>query len=398
MRRRAETEISSSSSSSYSISSSSSSSSDIREFFNGDRIVFDFFFFIFFIGFVFFIVASQQPPSPKEQGPASSSISSSSSSSSDSCSSSSRRDRRFAETTGTPSRSARRGIRDQSAEEGIATDRRVATAVFAEITGTRSTNSSSSSSSSSSSNYSCDFSYNCTTSFSISSSSSSSTDSSSSSSRRNRRLRRNNRDSIKIRNNRESRSKRRRRHRNGGHTSSSSSSNYNWEVAIFRLIGDEFDFVFVDADKPNYIKYHEILVKLVKVGGLIGYDNTLWFKCVALPDEEVPEYMMENRNALKELNSYLASDARIEISNIMHLVWDAGAGRRLHTFEGHESPVYSVSLTIKIIFRYFLSMIDFIFSTALDGKIKAWLYDCLGSRVDYDAPGLWCTTMAYSAN
>ncbi|KAK9083247.1 hypothetical protein Scep_029718 [Stephania cephalantha] len=76
---------------------------------------------------------------------------------------------------------------------------------------------------------------------------------------------------------------------------------------------DEFDFVFVDADKPNYIKYHEILVKLVKVGGLIGYDNTLWFKCVALPDEEVPEYMMKNRNALKELNSYLASDARIEI-------------------------------------------------------------------------------------
>ncbi|KAK9117540.1 hypothetical protein Sjap_016487 [Stephania japonica] len=79
---------------------------------------------------------------------------------------------------------------------------------------------------------------------------------------------------------------------------------------------EEFDFVFVDADKPNYLKYHEILVKLVKVGGLIGYDNTLWFGSVALPDEEVPEYMMENRNALKELNSYLASDARIEIAQV----------------------------------------------------------------------------------
>ncbi|KVI06053.1 CTLH, C-terminal LisH motif-containing protein [Cynara cardunculus var. scolymus] len=40
----------------------------------------------------------------------------------------------------------------------------------------------------------------------------------------------------------------------------------------------------------------------------------------------------------------------------------------------------------------------FIFSTALDGKIKAWLYDNLGSRVDYEAPGRWCTTMAYSAD
>lgn len=42
--------------------------------------------------------------------------------------------------------------------------------------------------------------------------------------------------------------------------------------------------------------------------------------------------------------------------------------------------------------------VQFIFSTALDGKIKAWLYDNQGSRVDYDAPGHWCTTMAYSAD
>ncbi|KAK9125718.1 hypothetical protein Scep_014564 [Stephania cephalantha] len=54
-------------------------------------------------------------------------------------------------------------------------------------------------------------------------------------------------------------------------------------------------------------------------------------------------------------------------------------------------PVYSVC-------HHYKENIQFIFSTALDGKIKAWLYDCLGSRVDYDAPGLWCTTMAYSAD
>ncbi|KAK9117539.1 hypothetical protein Sjap_016486 [Stephania japonica] len=80
--------------------------------------------------------------------------------------------------------------------------------------------------------------------------------------------------------------------------------------------GEEFDFVFVDADKPNYLKYHEILEKLVKVGGVIGYDNTLWFGSVALPDVEVPEYLLVNRNALKELNSYLASDTRFEISQV----------------------------------------------------------------------------------
>ncbi|KAI7752528.1 hypothetical protein M8C21_015879, partial [Ambrosia artemisiifolia] len=72
-------------------------------------------------------------------------------------------------------------------------------------------------------------------------------------------------------------------------------------------------------------------------------------------------------------------------------VWDAVAGRKQYTFEGHEAPVYSVC-------PHYKETVQFIFSTAIDGKIKAWLYDCLGSRVDYDAPGLWCTTMAYSAD
>ncbi|KAK1303545.1 Topless-related protein 1 [Acorus calamus] len=72
-------------------------------------------------------------------------------------------------------------------------------------------------------------------------------------------------------------------------------------------------------------------------------------------------------------------------------VWDAASGQRQYTFEGHESPVYSVC-------PHYKENIQFIFSTAIDGKIKAWLYDCMGSRVDYDAPGLWCTTMAYSAD
>ncbi|KAJ1383310.1 WD40/YVTN repeat-like-containing domain superfamily [Sesbania bispinosa] len=71
-------------------------------------------------------------------------------------------------------------------------------------------------------------------------------------------------------------------------------------------------------------------------------------------------------------------------------VWDL-TGRRLFNFEGHEAPVYSVCPHQK-------ENIQFIFSTAVDGKIKAWLYDNMGSRVDYDAPGQWCTRMLYSAD
>ncbi|KAK6941415.1 Class I-like SAM-dependent O-methyltransferase [Dillenia turbinata] len=50
-------------------------------------------------------------------------------------------------------------------------------------------------------------------------------------------------------------------------------------------------FAFVDADKDNYKNYHERLIKLVKVGGILMYDNTLWGGTVAWPEEEIPEWM-----------------------------------------------------------------------------------------------------------
>ncbi|GMH31079.1 hypothetical protein Nepgr_032922 [Nepenthes gracilis] len=74
-----------------------------------------------------------------------------------------------------------------------------------------------------------------------------------------------------------------------------------------------FDFIFMDADKDNYINYHDMLLKLVRVGGLIGYDNTLWFGTVALDDEApLPEVLKRSRGPLLELNSALTADPRIE--------------------------------------------------------------------------------------
>ncbi|CAK9177079.1 unnamed protein product [Ilex paraguariensis] len=75
-----------------------------------------------------------------------------------------------------------------------------------------------------------------------------------------------------------------------------------------------FDFVFVDADKPNYIKYHEQVIKLVKVGGVIAYDNTLYRGFVASPEKEVPEQFQVGRKVIRDLNTLLASDPRVEIS------------------------------------------------------------------------------------
>ncbi|XP_062163072.1 topless-related protein 1-like isoform X2 [Alnus glutinosa] len=72
-------------------------------------------------------------------------------------------------------------------------------------------------------------------------------------------------------------------------------------------------------------------------------------------------------------------------------VWDVATGAKLYMFEGHDAPIHSVCPHCK-------ENVHFIFSTSVDGKIKAWLYDMMGSRVDYDAPGRSCTTMAYSAD
>ncbi|KAK8991423.1 hypothetical protein V6N11_062438 [Hibiscus sabdariffa] len=77
---------------------------------------------------------------------------------------------------------------------------------------------------------------------------------------------------------------------------------------------NSFDFAFVDADKINYSKYHERLMKLLKVGGIIVYDNTLWGGSVAMSEECTPEVMKEGRERTLEFNKLLAADRRVEIS------------------------------------------------------------------------------------
>ncbi|KAL1552241.1 hypothetical protein AAHA92_13063 [Salvia divinorum] len=68
--------------------------------------------------------------------------------------------------------------------------------------------------------------------------------------------------------------------------------------------------------------------------------------------------------------------------------WDAATGAKLYTFEGHEDPVFSLCPGLKI-------DIHFIFSISISGDIKVWLFDNIGSRVAYCAPGSCRTRMAY---
>jgi caffeoyl-CoA O-methyltransferase len=70
-----------------------------------------------------------------------------------------------------------------------------------------------------------------------------------------------------------------------------------------------FDFAFVDADKGNYLAYYERCLTLVRRGGLIAVDNTLWSGDVANPAN-----IKNDTVSLRRFNDALHRDERIDIS------------------------------------------------------------------------------------
>ena len=72
---------------------------------------------------------------------------------------------------------------------------------------------------------------------------------------------------------------------------------------IERLEG-EFDVVFIDADKVNYIAYYEALLPRLSERGLMAIDNTLWSGRVVEPDED------ESTQAIVAFNDHVAADSR----------------------------------------------------------------------------------------
>jgi len=70
-----------------------------------------------------------------------------------------------------------------------------------------------------------------------------------------------------------------------------------------------FDFAFIDADKPNYERYYERCLELVRPGGLIAIDNVLWGGSVADPADA--SAMTE---AIRALNRKLRDDDRISLA------------------------------------------------------------------------------------
>ena len=70
-----------------------------------------------------------------------------------------------------------------------------------------------------------------------------------------------------------------------------------------------FDFIFIDADKGNYIEYYERALRLLRPGGLAAADNVLLHGTVDDPANRDADTV-----AIREFNSHLESDRRIALS------------------------------------------------------------------------------------
>ncbi len=70
-----------------------------------------------------------------------------------------------------------------------------------------------------------------------------------------------------------------------------------------------YDFVFIDADKPEYPDYYERSLQLIRKGGLIAIDNVLWYGKPADPVEKDKDTL-----AIRKFNQKLYQDSRVMIS------------------------------------------------------------------------------------
>lgn len=79
---------------------------------------------------------------------------------------------------------------------------------------------------------------------------------------------------------------------------------------LHQLINDgqshQFDFIFIDADKTNYLTYYELALQLISPNGLIAIDNIFWEGKV-VDDKETGAQTRE----IRKLNLKIKSDPRV---------------------------------------------------------------------------------------
>ncbi|MGD8375423.1 MAG: class I SAM-dependent methyltransferase [Acidobacteriota bacterium] len=93
-------------------------------------------------------------------------------------------------------------------------------------------------------------------------------------------------------------------------------------LATLATLRGPFDFAFIDADKRNYVNYYEAVLPLIRAGGWIAADNTLWSGEVLRDDADRDD----DTRALVAFSRHVADDDRttqvlLTIRDGLTLIW-----------------------------------------------------------------------------
>lgn len=78
---------------------------------------------------------------------------------------------------------------------------------------------------------------------------------------------------------------------------------------VIPTLSAPFDIAFIDADKRCYQTYYQLLLPMMRPGGIILADNTLWDGKVLDP---TPAHNDHQTIAIKAFNDTIAADSRVE--------------------------------------------------------------------------------------
>jgi len=77
-------------------------------------------------------------------------------------------------------------------------------------------------------------------------------------------------------------------------------------LSVIPSLNENFDLVFVDAHKPDYLNYYEMLLPKINSGGIIIVDNVLWSGKV------INELTDKTAKAIDDFNKFVKNDERTE--------------------------------------------------------------------------------------
>jgi predicted O-methyltransferase YrrM len=79
-------------------------------------------------------------------------------------------------------------------------------------------------------------------------------------------------------------------------------------LQVIPSLNEQWDLIYIDADKPNYLNYYKMLFDHLRPGGFLLADNALWGGKVLQPGKKLDKDTL----GIVEFNEFVQKDDRVE--------------------------------------------------------------------------------------